>query len=168
MTTSGQTSIRDAALKQIIYGDGLGSTASVTDVAGTVDFIYHAPFDATSTSGDSARVVQWASAYGTNYNCTTPPPVNTTLRCDDPLDNGSSAPAPTVMSTMSLDRVESYVGNDASSQAYRYAFKYVNGTFKDNPFSICYDPYTLAQEYCAGEHLLMSVTPWVFQSTGGK
>jgi hypothetical protein len=39
VTTSGHTSIRDAALKQLIYGDGLGTTSSVTDVAGTVDFL---------------------------------------------------------------------------------------------------------------------------------
>ena len=41
--TGGYTTIRDAALQQIIYGDGKATTSSVTDVAGTVDFSYHGP-----------------------------------------------------------------------------------------------------------------------------
>ena len=70
------------------------------------------------------------------------------------------------MSTQTLDKVNSYVGSDAtpSAQANEYDFSYAYGSFKDNPFSVCYDPYSLAQEYCAGEHLLMAVTPKVFQN----
>jgi hypothetical protein len=65
--------------------------------------------------------------------------------------------------------VSSYVGTDAgTSPSYEdssYAFSYAtNPPFADSPFSACTDPLTLAQEYCAGEHLLISVTPTVYQT----
>ena len=140
---------RDSAVKQIVYGQHLASRQQET-VAGTVDFFYHAPY------GQSP----WVTAYGTNYNCTRTPPTSTTRRCDDPLDDGS-AQAPLVMSTYSLDTVKSYVGDDSSSshEAYRYDF-----TYSDDPFVVCYDPYTLVQQYCAGEHRLTSITPSVYQN----
>ena len=66
--TGGYTTIRDAALQQIIYGDGKATTGSVTDVAGTVDFAYHGPNTINTTSGDSSTTLNVA-AYGNDYNC---------------------------------------------------------------------------------------------------
>src|SRR5260370_30305126 len=65
------------------------------------------------------------------------------------------------MSTYSLQSLVAYVGDDSTSshKAYRYDFSY-----QDRAFGTCYDPYTLAQEYCAGEHLLSSITPSVYQN----
>ncbi len=168
VTTSGHTSIRDAALKQLIYGDGQGTTGSVTDVAGTVDFLYHGPNTITSNSDDSSLSVTWVQAYGNNYNCESTPPTTTTLRCDDPLDN-SSEKAPLVMSTLTLDSVVTYIGSDAgpnpSYEDSSYVFNYAaNPPFADYPFKSCTDPLTLAQEYCAGEHNLISITPTVYQN----
>src|SRR5216683_2701165 len=162
-TSGGYTTIRDAAIKQILYGTGTG-TSSVTTVAGTVDFAYHAH------SADSP----WATAYGTNYNCgSTPPVTNTTLRCDDPVQYGTIQP-PAVMSTLTLDTVTSYVGADSSSsnKAFGYSFTYTNTPFATNstggsPGGPCFDPVTLTEQYCAGEHLLMSVTPTVYQGSTG-
>ncbi len=160
-TTSGSyTTIRDAAIKQILYGTGTG-TSSVTTVAGTVDFAYHAP------SADAP----WATAYGTNYNCgSTPPVTSTTLRCDDPIKYGTIQP-PAVMSTLTLDTMTSYVGADSSSsnKAYGYSFTYTNTPFATNstggsPGGPCFDPVTLTEQYCAGEHLLSTITPTVYQN----
>ncbi len=100
--------------------------------------------------------------YPTNYNCfQTPPDGQTTLlRCDDPLDKGTVT-HPLVMSTYTLDTITSYVGDDSTSShaAYRYDFSY-----QDYPFYDCTDPYTQVSEYCAGKHLLTSVTPSVYQN----
>src|SRR5260370_42216198 len=68
------------------------------------------------------------------------------------------------MSTLALDKVASYVGSDAGSPAYSYAFSYKNTPFATNstggsPGGPCYDPVSRTEQYCAGEHLLMSVTP---------
>ncbi len=159
-TSGGYTTIRDAAIKQILYGTGTG-TGSVTTVAGTVDFAYHAP---------SANA-PWATAYGTNYNCgSTPPVTNTTVRCDDPIKYGSIQP-PAVMSTLTLDTVTSYVGADSSSsnKAYGYSFTYTDTPFATNstggsPGGPCFDPVTLTEQYCAGEHLLSTITPTRYQN----
>ena len=75
--TGSYTTIRDASLQQIIYGDGQGTTGSVTDVAGTVDFLYHGQNSFSSQSGDSSRQVTWVAAYGNDYNCEYAPPTNT-------------------------------------------------------------------------------------------
>ncbi len=143
-TSGGYTTIRDAAIEQILYGTGDANT--VTTVAGTVDFHYLAP----------VAQSPWAEAYGQNKNCTNPP-IPTTLRCDDPLDFGTDK-APMVMSTLSLQSVTSYVGSDSGgSKAYGYAM-----TYTDSHFVQCNDPYSLANYYCAGEHLLSTVTPTVY------
>ncbi|HZU69457.1 MAG TPA: hypothetical protein VFA09_19425 [Ktedonobacteraceae bacterium] len=149
VTSGGYTSIRDAVMKQIVYG--AGNSNVVTNVAGTVDFTYKAPFNS----------APWASAYGTNYNCSSGPPINTTLRCDDPVQMPGSGkfPVPTVMSTFSLQTVTSYVGSDSTYKDYSYSFSYT-----DNPFQSCNDPVTLLPGYCAREHLLMSITPTVYQN----
>src|SRR6266571_4191401 len=154
-TINGYTSVRDAAMKQILYGYGT-STSSIGTLVGTIDFFYKAPY---VPGGQS----QWASAYGTNYQCTNPP-LSTTLRCDDPLDNANGLAAPTVMSTLSLQTVTSYVGSDASAsnKAYKYSFSYT-----DSPFSQCWDDYTQLQEYCAGLHLLSSLVPTIYQNGTG-
>lgn len=145
VTTSGYTSVRDAVLKQITYGAN-------SQIAGTVDFSYKAPFSSTT----------WASAYGTNYNCSSSPPISTTLRCDDPLDHTNGLNAPTVMSTFSLQTVTSYVGTDSGNKYDSYAFNY-----QDSPFSQCWDDYTGVQDYCAGEHLLTKITPTIYHNGQG-
>ncbi|HVB21445.1 MAG TPA: RHS repeat-associated core domain-containing protein [Ktedonobacteraceae bacterium] len=160
--------IRDAAVKQITVFAGSTITA-------TVDFLYQAP----------NAVSLWANAYGTNYNtypgysCTPPgspgnPTGKTTLRCDDPVNYSGGAPAPVVMSTLSLQKITSYVGPDSgsgSSIAYSYGFKYL-----DTPFTAfgyqgmqCADPTSGSSlpEYCAAEHLLTSVTPTAYQGGTG-
>ncbi len=140
---------RDSAITQIIYGQRLADKSQDT-VAGTIDFFYRAPFDH----------APWTQSYGTNYNCTGTPPVSTDMRCDDPQDKGT-VKKPLVMSTFSLQSLTTYVGDDSTSshKASRYDFSY-----QDRVFSVCYDPYTLIDEYCAGEHLLTSITPSVYQN----
>jgi len=140
---------RDSAITQILYGQRLADKSQDT-VAGTIDFFYRAPFDH----------APWTQSYGTNYNCTGTPPVSTDLRCDDPQDDGT-VKKPLVMSTFSLQSLTAYVGDDSSSthKAFSYSFAY-----QDRAFPVCYDPYTLIQEYCAGEHLLTSITPSVYQN----
>src|SRR5260221_8095733 len=140
---------RDSAITQILYGQRLSDKSQDT-VAGTIDFFYRAPFDH----------APWTQSYGTNYNCTGTPPVSTDLRCDDPQDDGT-VKKPLVMSTFSLQSLTAYVGDDSSSthKAFSYSFAY-----QDRAFPVCYDPYTLIQEYCAGEHLLTSITPSVYQN----
>src|SRR5260370_496723 len=143
--------IRAWAVKQIVYGQHLPDKTQQT-IAGTVDFSYHAPYDQSP----------WVIKYPSNYNCFKTPPDNqsTNYRCDDPIDKGT-AKRPLVMSTYELDTLTSYVGDDSSSShaAYRYAFSY-----QDYPFYDCNDPYTLVSEYCAGKHLLTSITPSVYQN----
>ncbi len=150
--SGGFTSVRDAGIKQIVYGYATttgGTTLSMT--AGTIDFHYHAP----SAQGS------WADAYGTNYHCSSAPPSSTMLRCDDPVTFGSVA-APAIMSTLTLDRITSYVGTDSSSAnlAFRYDLSY-----QDVPFTTQYwDDFTQIQQAAAGEHLLTSIVPTVYQN----
>ena len=148
----GGTTIRDAGIKQIQYGYATTINAtSLSLVAGTIDFHYHLP---SVPSGQSA----FATAYGTNYNCASSPPSSTTLRCDDPTQYGTIAP-PSVMSTMTLDSITSYVGSDSANHpAYRYTF-----TYQDQPFTTdYYDSYSLTRKSAAGEHLLTQITPSVY------
>ncbi len=149
-SSNGHTSIRDSAIKQITYGQHLPDKSQET-VAGTIDFAYRAPFSNPP----------WTTSYGTNYNCYQTPPTSTTKRCDNPVDRGS-VNAPMVMSTFSLQSLTAYVGDDSTSshKAYRYNF-----TYQDYPFYSCQDPYTEADEYCAGKHLLTSITPSVYQNS---
>src|SRR5579883_2927439 len=144
--------IRDAGIKQIQYGYASTTGASsLSLVAGTVDFHYHMP---SVPSGQSA----FATAYGTNYNCFSSPPSSTTLRCDDPV-TFNSVPAPTVMPTMTLDSVTSFVGADSANQpAFKYSF-----TYQDQPYNTSYtDAYTYVNESATGEHLLTQITPTVY------
>ena len=159
VTSGGYTTIRDSAIEQITYGIATSLSNPLSTIAGTVDFHYLAP-----TAQGS-----WADAYnyGTNYNCapgTTQPaghPGN--LRCDDPVQESGSGTftAPTVLSTLTLAYVTSYVGDDSSNshQDYRYAF-----TYNDYPYVSCTDPTSGLAGYCAGDHLLMSATPTVYQN----
>jgi RHS repeat-associated protein len=156
-TPDGGTTIRDAGIKQIQYGLATSPSAtSLSLVAGTVDFHYHLP---SVPSGQGA----FATAYGTNFQCSAAPPAATTLRCDDPAAatfNGVSAPAPDVMSTLTLDSVTSYVGADSAKQpAYGYQFRYQTSPYTTNYF----DPLTQVQATGAGEHLLTQITPSVYQ-----
>jgi RHS repeat-associated protein len=149
----GNSTVRDAAVEEIVYGFGT-STSTISTVAGTVDFSYLAPFS------DSP----WTTQYGSSYHCDGTPPSGTNhMRCDDPQNYSDDSPLlDTDFSTMSLMSVTSYVGTDSGNKAYSYSF-----TYQDQPFSICYDPYTLVKEYCAGEHLLTSITPTVYQQGTG-
>lgn len=112
VTTNTYTSVRDAAIKQITYGFSSGADSDKIDTLnGTVDFSYLAP----------TASAPWATAYGTNYNCTGgTPPTNTTLRCDDPNPaDGGSIPAPSVMCR--LDRRQTT--GRRSVQAYAFPFE---------------------------------------------
>lgn len=151
-TIGGFTSIRDAGLEQIQYGT-LASNGTTFTPSGTVDFHYHAP---TASSGHDGLGQAWAVAYGTNFNCSATPPASTTLRCDDPLANGSQA-APATMSTLTLDSISTFVGTDTVSSHLDYAYALAYN--QDTPFVSCADPYTGASLYCAGEHTLASITP---------
>src|SRR6185312_12525015 len=145
--------IRDAGIDSIQYGfTNSTSATTLTQTAGTVDFYYHAPHSSTDSDGQGKL---YATAYGTNYHCSSPPS-NTTMRCDDPVTYNSVAP-PTVMPTLTLDTVTSFVGTDTSNsnKAYRYNF-----TYQDTPYTTSYyDPYTFTQQAAAGEHLLTQITP---------
>lgn len=152
----GGTTIRDAGIKQIQYGYATSNTAtSLSLIAGTVDFHYHAPNNSSTKDGLGNL---YAVAYGTNYNCASSPPSSTTLRCDNPTQSGSVA-APSVMSTMTLDSITSYIGADSANQpAYRYDFAY-----QDTPFTTNYtDPISKTQETASGEHLLIQITPTIY------
>ena len=151
--------IRDAGIKQIQYGFATSTSAtSLSLVSGTIDFHYHMP---SVPSGQSA----FATAYGTNYNCSSTPPLSTTVRCDDPVSFYDSTDSttyypPTVMSTMSLDSITSYVGADSANQpAYKYAFAY-----QDTPFTQATGELTNMPQAWAGEHLLTQITPTVYVS----
>jgi len=162
---SGTKTIRDAVMKQIVYGyassTNVSSLAS-TATAGTVDFSYYAPFNYSP----------WAQAYyqyPSNYTCSNTPPASTSLRCDDPINypGPPSVTAPTVMSTFSPISVTSYVGTDSSTSttAYSYDFTFQDRSFyQDGSPWPCKDPTTLNKEYCAGEHLLTGITPSVWQN----
>ncbi len=156
VTTSGNTSIRDAGMKQIVYGTASSPHATtLSQVNGTVDFHYHAP----QAQGS------WAAAYGKNYHCVNSPPKSTTLRCDDELsgtDNtGFTWNPPTVMSTLTLDSITSYVGKDDSTGflTYKDAFSYL-----DYPFTLNYTLSGGSGVPAAGDHLLASVIPTIYQN----
>jgi RHS repeat-associated protein len=165
---TGQQSIRDAGISQITYGTAPTPSSPLSTTDGSVDFYYRAP-------NVGSQQTQWATPYNYNYNCTTPPPVQTVIRCDDAIAYPGGMPQPQVMSTLSLEKVTSYVGPDSGSgsyPAYEYDFQY-----QDTPFSSgnpaqnnapCADPTTNppVNEYCAGEHTLLSITPKVYQDGG--
>ncbi len=67
------------------------------------------------------------------------------------------------MSTFTPVSVTSYVGSDSGGQKdSRYSF-----SFSDSGYASCRDDYTQLPMYCAGEHLLQSVTPTVYQNGTG-
>ena len=83
------------------------------------------------------------------------------LRCDNPLAT-TDVPAPTIMSTFTLDSMLAYKGADNANnnKAYGFLFQY-----KDTPFiKNCIDPYTQLARDCAGEHVLSEMTPAVYQA----
>ncbi len=135
-SSNGYTTIRDAVIKQIIYGDG-------TTVSGTVDFSYQGPYN------DGSWVSKYTSSDG--------------LRSDDPVNDSGGLNAPLVMATFTPVSVTSYVGSDSGGQKdSRYSF-----SFSDSGYASCWDDYTQLPMYCAGEHLLQSVTPTVYQNGTG-
>jgi len=154
--SSGHTTVRDAVVRQITYGTGSSGSA----LAGTVDFLYK------GVANYSSGGIQWVSAYGTNEGGCTPPSggSNTTLRCDDPLDNSGGLAAPTVMSTYSLKTANSYVGDDSSSSHLDYSYSL---SYSDVAYHHCTDSRTGASAWCAGQHTLSSITPTVYQNGTG-
>ena len=142
--------VRDSAIKQITYTGGSQST-----IAGTVDFFYKGP------EADSP----WVTAYGQNEGgCNPPNNLNTTERCDDPLDRSGGLSNPLIMSTLSLQTIKTYVGNDSSTSHLYYSYSF---SHQDSTFYACTDPTTGTDAYCAGEHLLTGITPTVYQNGTG-
>ncbi len=151
-TDSGYYTIRDAALVQIVYGTS-------TTPAGTVDLFYKGP------SNQSVGGTQFVTAYGNNEGgCTPPDGKTTTKRCDDPEDKDGGLPNAWVLSVLSLSTIKTYVGDDSSTSHldYSYAFNYT-----DTPYTNCKDAQSGTNEYCAGNHLLTSITPTVYQNGTG-
>jgi YD repeat-containing protein len=143
------TTIRAAGIKQIQYGFATsGAATSLSLVAGTIDFAYLAP---TAQS-------PWASTYSSSYYSNCSPYKTTTLRCDDPLDDSSGMSASPVRSTLSLQSIKSYVGNDSSSSNLGWSYAL---TYADSSFWVCHDTLTQIETYCAGKHLLSKITPSV-------
>jgi RHS repeat-associated protein len=143
---SGNSSVRDAALKQITYG-------TKTTTAGTVDFFYNGP------SNQSPWETQYSSSY--ESACKLPATPGQPERCDDPIDRGSASD-PAVMSTLSLQTVKTYVGNDSSTSHLDYSYSF---SYQDTAFGSCPSAdTTLSSYYCAGDHLLTSITPTVYQN----
>ena len=153
-TSNGHTWIRDAALKQITYGNG-------TNRIGTIDFFYNGP--TTYSSGGIQYVTQYTTAYETA--CNLPAPSPQPQRCDDPIDRSGGLVDPDVMSTLSLQTVKTYVGDDSSTTHldYSYSFAYQESAFGNCPSA----DTTLSSAYCAGNHLLTSITPTVYQNGTG-
>jgi hypothetical protein len=143
-TDSGHYTIRDAALVQIVYGT---STAT----AGTVDLFYKGPSD--QSVGDT----QFVTAYGSNEGgCTPPDGKTTTKRCDDPEDKDGGLPNAWVLSVLSLSTIKTYVGDDSSASHLNYSYAL---SYNDTPYTNCKDAQSGTNEYCAGNHLLTSITP---------
>jgi RHS repeat-associated protein len=150
---SGHTSVRDAAPQQIVYRT---TTNGNTTPAGTVDFFYDGPSN--STTNGTQFETQYTSAYESACNL---PEASAQQRCDDPLDrNGLSDPS--VMSTLELTRVKSYVGDDSSTSHLDYSYAL---TYRDTPFLNCPSSTSnLSNYWCAGEHVLTAITPTVYQN----
>ena len=156
-TSGGHTWVRDAALKQITYGNGINRI-------GTVDFFYNGP----TTYSDPTSHIQYVTQYTSTYetNCHLPATGQTPQRCDDPLDRSGGMADPDVMSTFSLQTVKTYVGDNSSTSHldYSYAFAYQETAFGNCPSA----DSTLSTAYCAGNHLLSSITPTVYQNGAGS
>ncbi|MBV9711282.1 MAG: hypothetical protein JO011_10265, partial [Ktedonobacteraceae bacterium] len=157
VTATGGATVRDAVIKQIIYGTGTSGTA----LSGTVDFLYK------GVTAVSSNGIQWVTAYGSNEGGCQPPAGQpaTTLRCDDPVDFTGGLSAPTVMSTYSLQTIKTYVGGDTYNPPQPvYSYNLATG---DSAYHQCGDARTGTSEWCTGEHVLNSITPTVYQNGVG-
>jgi RHS repeat-associated protein len=106
--------------------------------------------------------VQWITAYGNNEGgCTPPDGKTTTERCDDPIKKDGGLDDPLVKSTLSLQTVKTYVGDDSSSSHLFYSY---NFAYQNSPFYNCTDAVSNSPAYCAGNHLLTGITPTVYQN----
>ncbi|HVB25031.1 MAG TPA: hypothetical protein VNG51_24055, partial [Ktedonobacteraceae bacterium] len=157
------TAIRDASVKQITVFAG-------STIVATTNLFYQGPNTITDSNG-----VTWETQYSSSYYTACKPPKTTSLRCDDPINYSGGLLAPTVMSTLSLQQIVSYVGPDpqhgsGGQLAYQYTLTYL-----DSPFTAfgwngaqCADPTQPSSpsvyEYCAGEHLLSSITESIYNS----
>jgi hypothetical protein len=111
--------------------------------------------------------IQFVTAYGNNEHSCVPPgtsPPPTTLRCDDPVNDPNGVNAPTVMSTYSLQTIKSYVGSDITTPHPDYSYALSNS---EGSYHHCIDARTGASAWCAGEHILNSITPTVYQNGTG-
>jgi RHS repeat-associated protein len=150
--SSGHNTIEDAGLKQITYG-------TTSNRAGTVDFLYKGP------AGVNNNGVQWITAYGNNEGgCAPPDGLTTTQRCDDPLPKSGGLDDPLTKSVLSLMTVKTYVGDDSATSHLDYSYAF---TYQDSAFYACDDPQSGTDGYCAGNHLLISITPSVYQNGTG-
>jgi YD repeat-containing protein len=86
------------------------------------------------------------------------------VRCDDPLDRSGGLQNPLVMSKLSLQTVKTYVGDDSSASHLDESYSF---SYQDLPFTDCTDSVSLSPAYCAGSHLLTSITPTVYQNGTG-
>jgi hypothetical protein len=103
------------------------------------------------------------TAYGTNEGgCSAP--ISTTERCDTSEAKSGGLDDPLTKGVLSLTTIKTYVGDDSATSHldYSYAFSYT-----DTPFKSCDDPQTGTSGYCAGNHLLNSVTPTLYQNGTG-
>ncbi len=157
VSAAGGKTVRDAVIKQITYGTGSSGTA----LSGTVDFLYK------GVTAVSSNGIQWVTAYGSNEGGCKPPTGQpaTTLRCDNPVNFTGGINAPTVMSTYSLQTIKTYVGGDTYNPI-QPIYSYSLAT-SDNAYHHCTDSRTGAQAWCAGKHVLNSITPTVYQSGVG-
>lgn len=105
-SSGGHTWIRDSALKQINYGNG-------TNRIGTIDFYYNGPSNYTDPGNNIQYVTQYSTSYETN--CHLPVQSPQPQRCDDPIDRSGGLVDPDVMSTLSLQTIKVYTGDDNSN-----------------------------------------------------
>jgi len=155
-SNSQYTWVRDSALKQITYGNG---TARI----GTIDFFYNGPSNYTDPNSHIQYVTQYTNTYESSCNLPAHPPQN--QRCDDPIDRSGGMVDPDVMSTLSLQTVKIYTGDNSSNTHLDYSYSF---TYQDTAFGNCPSAdTTLSSAYCAGNHLLTSITPTVYQNGTG-
>jgi RHS repeat-associated protein len=169
-TSGSDYTVNDAVIKQITYGTSTAADIGnhiTTNIAGTVDFLYK------GVNNNTENGIQWVTAYGDNEGGCTPPSDYknsdgenvTDERCDDPHSKSGGLDDPLVESKFSLSTIKTYVGDDSSSSHLDYSYAL---TYQDTPFTNCKDPLTGTNAYCAGNHLLTSITPTVYQNGTGQ
>jgi hypothetical protein len=124
-TSGAYTWVRDSALKQITYGNG-------TYRIGTLDFFYNGPSTYTDPNSHIQYVTQYTTAYETSCNLPVQSPQP--QRCDDPIDRSGGMVDPDVMSTLSLQTVKVYTGDNSTNTHLDYSYSF---TYQDTAFGNC-------------------------------